>query len=580
MSISRDESRFQVLWTDFLEGELEDAPYQELRGMLAADAELLEEATRLYQTHHLLGLLAAEEPSREEAFVQETMARLPVSQDRLVSRIMSKLPHSREKAFGPRAGRSWRQWIAPFALLCVLVLYLQYFSPGGRHIAPTPAGNTASLAELGTQGDVRLANQSRARFFGELASPTGSSVPTGREYVLIEGLVELSFPQGATAIIEGPAVYRVLSTECLAMDMGRCSVHAPDGAEGFRVETPSTRVVDRGTRFTVSVSELNETDVQVVEGAADVYRYPHHAPRHDDAEEVEDLPLVKRLVHGEARRFTGAGSAPMLSVPFDPAAYRALLPDRVVSYEATRENGGARELLDVTIQRGGKLQHIPAAELIPAEVVWFRGNLLNVHLVGEDVLPEMRTWMSSDFSLITGIINPGGSETPLTSNPILQRDEATGEMGTPGMAFRFERPVVNGPGADVVLFDIQSFSNPPQGDAFHVSPLHFREGLKSHTIQQFDLTMESPAALDIASFNVFRFEEPINSPGELERIACVPQRQVVKFRALAVGIDLSDLGYADGEEVAGLFIQDALDDKHYIDPVFVGGLPTRETGER
>ncbi|MEZ5948470.1 MAG: hypothetical protein R3C12_04455 [Planctomycetaceae bacterium] len=61
------------------------------------------------------------------------------------------------------------------------------------------------------------------------------------------------------------------------------------------------------------------------------------------------------------------------------------------------------------------------------------------------------------------------------------------------MAFRFERPVVNGPGADVVLFDIQSFSNPPQGDAFHVSPLHFREGLKSHTIQQFDLTMEYPS---------------------------------------------------------------------------------------
>ncbi|MEZ5948473.1 MAG: hypothetical protein R3C12_04470 [Planctomycetaceae bacterium] len=65
MSISRDESRFRVLWTDFLEGELEDAPTRNC-GMLAADAELLEEATRLYQTHHLLGLLAAEEPSREE----------------------------------------------------------------------------------------------------------------------------------------------------------------------------------------------------------------------------------------------------------------------------------------------------------------------------------------------------------------------------------------------------------------------------------------------------------------------------------------------------------------------------------
>ncbi|MEZ5948471.1 MAG: hypothetical protein R3C12_04460 [Planctomycetaceae bacterium] len=45
---------------------------------------------------------------------------------------------------------------------------------------------------------------------------------------------------------------------------------------------------------------------------------------------------------------------------------------------------------------GGKLQHIPAAELIPAEVVWFRGNLLECAFGGRgDVLPEMRTWMSS-----------------------------------------------------------------------------------------------------------------------------------------------------------------------------------------
>jgi hypothetical protein len=48
---------------------------------------------------------------------------------------------------------------------------------------------------------------------------------------------------------------------------------------------------------------------------------------------------------------------------------------------------------------------------------------------------------------------------------------------------------------------------------------------------------------------------------------------VIKFRGLAVGIDLSDLGYTAGETVEGLFFQDALDDKHYVDPVFIGGLP-------
>lgn len=31
-----------------------------------------------------------------------------------------------------------------------------------------------------------------------------------------------------------------------------------------------------------------------------------------------------------------------------------------------------------------------------------------------------------------------------------------------------------------------------------------------------------------------------------------------------------------GETVIGLFFQDALDDKHYVDPVFLGGLPAIE----
>ena len=50
----------------------------------------------------------------------------------------------------------------------------------------------------------------------------------------------------------------------------------------------------------------------------------------------------------------------------------------------------------------------------------------------------------------------------------------------------------------------------------------------------------------------------------------------MQFRGLAVGIDLSDLGYARGEFVEGLFIQDALDDGHYVDPVFIAGLPEEE----
>jgi hypothetical protein len=125
----------------------------------------------------------------------------------------------------------------------------------------------------------------------------------------------------------------------------------------------------------------------------------------------------------------------------------------------------------------------------------------------------------------------------------------------------------------VVFFDLQTFANAPDGDAFHVSPLRFRDGLKSHTIRVYDLTMESPNARDLTSFYVHMFDDAADSLTKLESLECSPHQHVIKLRGLAVGIDLSDLGYTAGETVEGLFFQDALDDKHYVDPVFIGGLP-------
>ena len=46
------------------------------------------------------------------------------------------------------------------------------------------------------------------------------------------------------------------------------------------------------------------------------------------------------------------------------------------------------------------------------------------------------------------------------------------------------------------------------------------------------------------------------------------------FHVIAAGIDLSDLGYAQGEAVSELFIQHASPDlKVKVDPVFIAGLP-------
>ncbi len=70
------------------------------------------------------------------------------------------------------------------------------------------------------------------------------------------------------------------------------------------------------------------------------------------------------------------------------------------------------------------------------------------------------------------------------------------------------------------------------------------------------------------------FKEPVESLTMLETADCASRFAGMKFRGLVVGIDLSDLGYEVGESVDGLFIQDAMDDKHNVDPVFIAGLPS------
>ncbi|MEC5128767.1 FecR family protein [Verrucomicrobiales bacterium BCK34] len=392
----------------------------------------------------------------------------------------------------------------------------------------------------------------QVNFFGELVPPVNSNPDLNRNYSLVSGSVQLAFPDGATAIIEGPAVFRVVSDDRLALDTGHCSVHAPEGAEGFRVDTPTSRIIDRGTRFSVNVSELNETEVQVVEGAADVY------PEDSDEGKVH-------LRDGSAQRIGSKGIVP---VAFSAESYRHQVPDRVVSYEADFDaEGRAKTLTGLSVQRGGRLRRYKAADLTPIELVSFtpEDNINALHVFGDPTLPERRATLIEDLDLNGGIINPGGSPLPLSS--------AFDHKMTPGFGIRFRRPVLNGPGPDVVFFEVQNPMHPPEGDPFHVSPLVWSEGLRSHTIRRYDLMMPSSEALLVSTYSIFHADEPITSAADLESTALTSKKSPLNSKALAVGIDLSDLGYEDGAEVAGLFFQDANDDGNHIDPIVIRGLP-------
>jgi hypothetical protein len=164
---------------------------------------------------------------------------------------------------------------------------------------------------------------------------------------------------------------------------------------------------------------------------------------------------------------------------------------------------------------------------------------------------------------------------PITSDPVMNSD-ATDAVTTPGMAVRFEQPVVNQAGPDVILFELQHLTGTPDGDSFHVVPLRYAPHLRPMTVRSFDLTLTSSETNRLADFFLTEFDEAVDSLGDFQNGSGHSLKTPQPGRSyglLAVAIDLSDLGYALHESVDGLFFQDTLDDDQRFDPVFIAGFP-------
>ena len=593
-----DDERFALMWTDYLEGEIDAAGMAELNELLA-DERLLALAADHYQTHRRLGLIAAARreggaaQADADAFIADVVKRLPIDSDTLTRGVMAHLvaaarpasPQHQSGIFRWRVSQALLAGGGLLAALAVAVMATTEWPQSPLRSSGTVQSQAGQPMAQANQ-PVRFASLARARFLGRETPSRQSEVTLAETYVLSAGVVELAFPLGATAIVEAPAVFRVCGLDCLVIDAGRCSVHAPEGAEGFRVDTPTTRVIDRGTRFVVSVGETSVTEVQVIEGAADVVATN------------EPTPAFLGLTAGDIARHDPAGENDRIVVerqPVDAHAYQRQLPDRIISFTASLSHpaspttasaetaDGIDTLETVSVQRGGVLRNYRVEQLIGVAPLHFRAgrNHNNLTTPGTAefstatlVATDRRALLESDRLLTTGLINPGGSQTPLSADPVLAADGVTAADTTPGLGVRFARPVINDAGPDVVFFDLQVLTDPQQGDAFHVSPLSFAPGLRSHTIDAYDIDLTSPESQRLAFFRLFTLSQEARS---LADVLSIPIKgsslHAVRARATAVGIDLSDLGYPPGAAVEGLFFQDVNDDNSFVDPVFIAGLP-------
>lgn len=283
-------NRFEALWTDFLEGELDGKGLAELDALLAGDSALLRRATELYRQHRRLGQII--QPPASGFFVRETLERVRGDGERFVSSVVGKVKNP------ARAGSSMRPAFV-FGLAAGLLLgvtFLLVLSRGRtevRVLAAEPVG-TVVRASAGA------------------SLPEGRRLPPG-PLTLAGETVMVRLEGGATMILTGPVEATLESGHGATLTRGRATVRCPSGASGFTLRTPESEIVDLGTEFSVFVEPGGGTEVHVLDGSVE-----WRTPREPDA--------VERLEAGEALRFDG-GKRPK-AVPFGATGFRDLA-DRI-----------------------------------------------------------------------------------------------------------------------------------------------------------------------------------------------------------------------------------------------------------
>lgn|GEM_PF-6272523 len=106
--------------------------------------------------------------------------------------------------------------------------------------------STKTVAKITGMNNVRWAQ-------GDAGPRLHSFVLDGQELALETGLIELTFHQGAAAVVAGPARLRVTSDNGMHLAEGHMAAKVPPAATGFLVETEAARFVDLGTEFTVGI---------------------------------------------------------------------------------------------------------------------------------------------------------------------------------------------------------------------------------------------------------------------------------------------------------------------------------------
>lgn len=143
---------------------------------------------------------------------------------------------------------------------------------------------------------------------------------------LESGVAEFTFASGATAVVEGPAVFEPLPVNRLAITSGRVVGRCPTKQARLTIVTPNAEVIDLGTEFGVAVGDNRNTRVAVIQGEV----------------KLVAAEQVRRMKAGESVAIDAQGKTePSAYVVEDLSKLARIIPDRTEA-----ELGGENLLAD------------------------------------------------------------------------------------------------------------------------------------------------------------------------------------------------------------------------------------------
>ena len=283
MAVPEIPDSFYDLVLRYFDGDLDAAELDELNELLRSDGRLRAAFAALCDRTRMVREIG--EPQRQA----ETRAA-DGSEG-----VITQLKLAREESRGRGRGGMARR-VRAFASLAALALVsVGLFLGFSGETTDLPVDDRVSGPVAGKNHIARLVQVVKARWGAENADlKKGARLSQGK-IRLESGLAKLRFSSGAKITLEGPAEYEIVDDDLTRLVSGRLSAKIPRSAIGFKVDTPTARVVDLGTAFGVDVEEDGATEVAVFEGEVEV-----ELPENNPSEKGKRLITQGNSVRTEA----------------------------------------------------------------------------------------------------------------------------------------------------------------------------------------------------------------------------------------------------------------------------------------